>query len=168
MIRHSSTSLAFMLMGLLLQAGAPLMAASADATPLVLAPHHVTISVADIDRESQWYQRVLGFREGSRSPHGALMVCRLFNSGHRLDLVWIKDSTRPPKAGRAMQQGWMNAVFATPSLEAAYQHLLAQGVEVHVDHDAKGGIEHLTFEDPEGNEIGLAPLEATTAPVIAH
>jgi catechol 2,3-dioxygenase-like lactoylglutathione lyase family enzyme len=141
----------------ILQAQLPVSAQPVDSIPIQLTPHHVTVSVADLDRESQWYQRVLGFHEASRSPHGAVMVCRLLIPGYRLDLVWIKGSARPPKSPRGLQQGWMNVVFATPSLESAYKHLLAQGIEVKVDRDAQAALEHLTFEDPEGNEIGIAP-----------
>jgi catechol 2,3-dioxygenase-like lactoylglutathione lyase family enzyme len=129
----------------------------AEAAPLVLSAHHATVAVADVERESAWYLRVLGFKEVKRSMRGTMLVVRLANPTYRIDLVWEKGSTRPPKQPRAFQQGWMNIVLQTPSLQAALDHLTAEGVSVKIDRDSGNALEHLTFEDAEGNEIGLAP-----------
>ena len=37
----------------------------AEPNPLKLTPHHATISVADLDKESQWYASVLGFEKAN-------------------------------------------------------------------------------------------------------
>jgi len=37
----------------------------AEPNPLKLTPHHATISVADLDKESQWYGSVLGFEKSN-------------------------------------------------------------------------------------------------------
>jgi len=41
----------------------PSTSLGAELNPLNLTPHHATISVADLDKESQWYATVLGFEK---------------------------------------------------------------------------------------------------------
>ncbi len=41
--------------------------------------HHVTLSVSDLDRTVEWYERVLGFQELRRLNHGGLDKAMLRN-----------------------------------------------------------------------------------------
>ena len=143
----------------MLFAAARLMAQATNVNPLHLSPHHATLSVADMDAESLWYQRVLGFHETTRTQRGPnRLVCHLLVPGYRLDLITENGSTRHGGPD-GLEQGWFNIVFQTPSLEAAYKYLAAQGINPRVDRDAHSAMEHLTFHDPEGNEIGFTAEE---------
>jgi catechol 2,3-dioxygenase-like lactoylglutathione lyase family enzyme len=137
----------------------PLFAQKEGVNPFHLAPHHATISVADIDKESSWCQSVLGFKETSRTQRGpGRLVSHLTIPGYRLDLLLQEGSVGHPRHGPyGLDRGWLNIVLQTPDINGFYKHLQALGIEVKVDKDAKGGIEHLTFHDPEGNEFGMAP-----------
>ena len=53
--------------------------------------------------------------------------------------------------------GWINIVLQTPDIDGFLKHLVTLNIPVKIDKDAKGGVEHLTFHDPEGNEFGIAP-----------
>jgi catechol 2,3-dioxygenase-like lactoylglutathione lyase family enzyme len=142
----------------LLPACVNLHAQDADANPLQLSIDHATIVVADLDKESHWYQHVLGFREDRRADRGpGRVVAYLTIPGYRLDLVQQQGSGSHAKGTGNLEQGWLNIVFKTPAIEAAYQKLVAQGASVKVDRNAQGVMDHLTFQDPEGNEIGIAP-----------
>lgn len=129
------------------------------ANPLGLSAHHATISVANMEAESLWYQRVLGFHETTHTQRGPdRYVDHLLIPGYRLDLITQTGSARHQVLPDGQEQGWFNIVFGTASIEAAYKHLVAEGISVRVDRDKNSAIEHLTFHDPEGNEIGIAAL----------
>jgi lactoylglutathione lyase len=127
-------------------------AALAADNPLHLSFHHVTVSVADVDREADWYERVLGFRRSARiSGGGDFAAYHMTVPGYRIDVIWRK-GTVP----RAPGQGWLHIVFTVPDLQAAYDDLKAKGTDVQIERDAQGHPDHLVLHDPEGNEIGLA------------
>jgi catechol 2,3-dioxygenase-like lactoylglutathione lyase family enzyme len=140
----------YWLAGGLALAASPAVAAD---NPLHLSFHHVTVSVADLEREADWYARVLGFRRSARiDGGGGFAAYHMTLPGYRIDIVSTKGSVpRPPTA-----QGWLHIVFTTPDLDAAYRDLKAKGTDVRIDPDEHGRIGHLSLHDPEGNEIGLA------------
>ena len=135
-----------------------LIAAPADAgNPLHLSPHHVTALVADLDMESQWYQKVLGFQEVKRFANGSDFAMRqLTVPGCRIDLVWRRGSTKRAPNGSGPVQGWLHVVFQTPDINAAFKRLKALGTDVTQDENADHIVDHLTLHDPEDNEIGIA------------
>ncbi|MFT4114356.1 VOC family protein [Silvibacterium sp.] len=131
--------------------------APAVENPLHLTPHHVTASVADIEKEASWYENVLGLHRGKMEPdtpdfkrYGMTMP------GLRIDLVWRKGSVRHKTLSGNLEQGWLHVVFTSPDLNAAYKYLKAKGTDVQPDYDAHGRVNHLSLHDPEGNEIGIA------------
>lgn len=144
---------------------------------LQLVPDHVTISVADLAKERAWYEHLFGVqdvfdfkRPGFEASH--LSLGTSLNDFH-IDLVWNQASSRPTVAGEhpeqheavkdepagAIRQGWVNAVFKTPAIDAAYRRLSESGTHVGVDHNDRGLIWRLYFRDPEGNEIQINALE---------
>jgi catechol 2,3-dioxygenase-like lactoylglutathione lyase family enzyme len=131
-------------------------AQSNKSNPLHLSTNHVTASVADLEREAAWYERVLGFHRsafmGGRKDFG---LYQMTMPGNRIDLVWEMGSARHQQAKGRMEQGWLHVVFNTPDLKAAYEYLIAQGTDVAIERNAEQKIVHLTLHDPEGNEIGL-------------
>jgi catechol 2,3-dioxygenase-like lactoylglutathione lyase family enzyme len=112
---------------------------------------------ANLDKESLWYQRVLGFKEVNRVANGSDFEMReLTVPGCRIDLVWRRGSTKRGSNGAGAEQGWLHVVFQTPDVKAAFKHLTELGTDVKADKNADDVIHHLTLHDPEGNEIGIA------------
>lgn len=157
MLRNQS-SLAgpLLLLALAFPAWAQSAAQSANSNPLHLSTNHFTASVANLNLEADWYERVLGFHRsellGGRKDFGLL---KMTMPGNRIDLVWQQGSARHQQAKGPFKQGWLHIVFNTPDLDIAYKYLVAQGTDVKIDRDAQQRIVHLTLHDPEGNEIGL-------------
>jgi catechol 2,3-dioxygenase-like lactoylglutathione lyase family enzyme len=134
-----------------------LVAAQAgDRNPLHLAPHHATVSVADWDKECNWYQRVLGFEQLQQpkvTPERK--ICYLNIPGYRLDVLWQKGSMKNSATMGSAGQGWLNVEFSSSDIDTVYKYLNDHGIEVKVDRGNDGSLQHLKFQDPEGNEIGI-------------
>lgn len=132
------------------------VAQSIKSNSLHLSTNHVTASVANLEQEAAWYERVLGFHRsallGGKKDFG---LYQMTTPGNRIDLVWQMGSARHQQAKGRMEQGWLHVVFNTPDLKAAYEYLVAQGTDVAIERNAEQKIVHLTLHDPEGNEIGL-------------
>jgi catechol 2,3-dioxygenase-like lactoylglutathione lyase family enzyme len=149
---------------ILILPGIGALAQDVNPNPLRLAPHHATASVANIDLESAWYERVLGFQELNRFHQPDMELRNLGIPGYRIDLISQRNSARTASATGPAMQGWLHVVFSTDAIEADYKRLLALGVEVKVDRTAQSAISRLVFHDPEGNELEIVP----SAPLPAH
>ncbi|MFP5277866.1 MAG: VOC family protein [Acidobacteriota bacterium] len=129
-----------------------------NSNPLQLYPQHVTVSVANIDREEAWYERVFGFKEALRSSAGAdYEIRQIVLPTYRIDLVWQKGSVRHPNATPYSSQGWAAIVFKTPAIEADFHKLVADGTDAKADRNIRSAITRLVVHDPEGNEIEIVP-----------
>jgi catechol 2,3-dioxygenase-like lactoylglutathione lyase family enzyme len=170
-----------LILGVLLCTGALAQDASVDKAqppPVTgLVPDHAAISVADIGREAEWYERVLGFKVlnkynervlASKAPDNPDFInWHLAIPGYRIDLVQIKGSKRPPPVDPVyMQQGWVHVVFHVEDVAAALKTLQALQVKVDVtylcDHNVRqpkpceNGVPiQLYFYDPEGNQLEI-------------
>src|ERR1700712_4303073 len=89
-------------------------AQSSKSNPLHLSANHVTASVANLEQEAAWYERVLGFHRsallGGRKDFG---LYQMTMPGNRIDLVWEVGSARHQQAKGRMEQGWLHVVFNT-------------------------------------------------------
>ncbi len=132
-------------------------AAGVDPNPLHLAPDHATASVADLDKECEWYEHVLGFQEVWRGGQADFQVRHLGIPGYRIDLVWQKGSARPKQGTGTLVQGWFHVVFKTDAVEADYKRLVALGTDVTAERDAQSTVSRLVLHDPEGNEVEIVP-----------
>jgi catechol 2,3-dioxygenase-like lactoylglutathione lyase family enzyme len=142
-----------------------------------LVPDHAAASVADIQKEADWYERVLGFRVlnkykehvlASKGPDNPDFInWHLEIPGYRIDLVQYKGSKRPPPVDPVyLQQGWVHVVFHVEDVAAALKSLQALQVKVDVtylcDHNVRqskpceNGVPiQLYFNDPEGNQLEI-------------
>jgi catechol 2,3-dioxygenase-like lactoylglutathione lyase family enzyme len=144
-------------------AGESSIAQSSNSNPLKLSPHHATASVADLNKEVAWYERVLGFQRSKLLGEGTdFQMYQMAMPGYRIDLVQQKGSSRQHNAQGAFVQGWLHVVFKTPDIDAAYKHLIAQETDVKAFRDERGAITRLTFHDPEGNELEIVRESAGT------
>jgi catechol 2,3-dioxygenase-like lactoylglutathione lyase family enzyme len=122
-----------------------------------LVPDHATLSVASIEREAEWYGRVLGFKPLSKSESNPdFRNWHLVIPGYRIDLVQFKGSQRPAAPSSPyLWQGWTHVVFHVEDVAAALKTLQALNVEVAVGKDAQGTPIQLRIRDPEGNEVEI-------------
>ncbi len=122
-----------------------------------LAPDHATLSVANIEREAEWYERVLGFKPFSKSEANPdFRNWHLVIPGYRIDLVQFKGSKRPPPLESPyLQQGWTHVVFHVEDVSLALRQLQALNVDVVVARDRDGVPIQLRIRDPEGNEVEI-------------
>jgi catechol 2,3-dioxygenase-like lactoylglutathione lyase family enzyme len=127
----------------------PSAAQSSKSSPPRLSMNHVTASVADLNQEAEWYERVLGFHRsellGGRKDFG---LYKMTMAGNRIDLVWQMGSARHQQAEGRLEQGWLHVVFNTPDLDAAHKYLVAQGTDVKIERDAQQRVVHLTCTIP--------------------
>jgi catechol 2,3-dioxygenase-like lactoylglutathione lyase family enzyme len=135
-------------------------AQSVDPNPFQLAPDHATASVADLDKECAWYERVLGFQELSRGGQADFQVRHLGIPGYRIDLVWQKGSSRPQGDTGALRQGWFHVVFKTDAIDVAFSRLMTLGTDVTANRTLQGAITRLIVHDAEGNELEIVPNPA--------
>jgi len=71
-----------------------------------LAPDHATISVENIDRVAEWYERVLGFKVANRfDTNPDFILEQLSIPGYRIDLAKSKGSARPAAPNPVFQHG---------------------------------------------------------------
>jgi catechol 2,3-dioxygenase-like lactoylglutathione lyase family enzyme len=100
----------------LLVTGAALPQQTSNTPPLVgLTPDHATISAGDIQKESAWYQSVLGFKVSQSFTNGEGAPIQILTiPGYRLDLLEYKGSNRATYTySRNMTQGWIHLVFTS-------------------------------------------------------
>lgn len=128
----------------------------AQTNPLKLSFHHVTASVADLETEAAWYERVLGFKRSQKMGGGDMAMYQMTMPGLRIDLVQAKGSARQHGRTGNLEQGWLHVVFQTPDVQHAYESLKAMGTDVKPEGGQVGEVQHLVLHDPEGNEIGIA------------
>jgi catechol 2,3-dioxygenase-like lactoylglutathione lyase family enzyme len=151
-------SFVWLLPVILLSGHVLLSAQTANDNPHHLSPDHATVSVADWDKECQWYQRVLGFHELKQAKRGPdRQICYLGIPGYRIDVLWQKGSIRHQVTTGSLEQGWLNVELKTSDIDAVYKYITEQGIKVTVDRGENSSIQHLKFLDPEGNEIGITP-----------
>jgi catechol 2,3-dioxygenase-like lactoylglutathione lyase family enzyme len=136
--------------------GEPAMSQSGNLNPLKLSPHHVTASVADLGKEADWYERVLGFQRSKLLGDGTdFQMYQMTMPGYRIDLVQQKGSSRQHEAQGTFVQGWLHVVFKTPDIDLAYKHLVTQATYVKAFRDEHSAVTRITFHDPEGNELEI-------------
>jgi catechol 2,3-dioxygenase-like lactoylglutathione lyase family enzyme len=136
---------------------APVTGKPAEGNALGLFVDHVTIGVADLDKEADWYERALGVKATPVAHRPNYDLRQIFIPGFRIDLLWQKGSTR---AGTEPmdndKQGLIRVGFGAHDTEAAYKRLVAQGVKAQVTRTQQGEISSLHFNDPEGNGVEIA------------
>ena len=131
-------------------------AAKTQPAPLTgLEPDHATISVENIDRVADWYEKILGFKVANRfDTNPDFLLEQLSIPGYRIDLVKCKGSARPAQPNPVfLQQGWVHVVFNTQDLPSALKQLQALNVKLTSNQDADGMLTRLVLHDPEGNEV---------------
>lgn len=121
-----------------------------------LVPDHATLSVENLDKEADWYERVLGFKMLRKMDQNPDMINeQLAIPGYRIDLIKFKGSKRPAAGDSIyLQQGWVHVVFHVENVSLALQQLQALHVDAKVNKENGVPIQ-LLIHDPEGNELEI-------------
>ncbi|MGY1806480.1 VOC family protein [Blastococcus sp. SYSU D00669] len=106
------------------------------------------IPVADRERALAWYERFLGAAPAFL-PNGTEAVWEI--AEHR----YLYIDVRPQHAGHAMHTLFVD------DFEARIGDISGRGIEPTVRETYDNGVRHVTYHDPDGNEIsfGGAPLD---------
>jgi lactoylglutathione lyase len=132
-------------------------------TPPVLAPHHVGLTVEDLDSAQAWYEQALGLKCQLRFelPNGALGAMLATSGGARVELFQVSgvvDRDRwldPPTAMKT--RGFGHVAFEVDDLEGAFDAIVAAGGKaVWPPRDSPEPGRRMAFvHDPEGNLLEL-------------
>lgn len=121
-----------------------------------LKVEHITFSVANVDREADWLEKVFDFKVAHSGSDATAASKSVTVPGFRIDLIQYKGSSRTPISNpRYLQQGFIHIVFQIPDLEAAYKRLQELKQDVERETEPKHELWGLRLHDPEGNEIEL-------------
>jgi catechol 2,3-dioxygenase-like lactoylglutathione lyase family enzyme len=128
--------------------------------PLSFRLHHVTLSIKDVDRVSQWYVNTLGFKQTdrftlTRPDGGKIQVARVEIPGLQMNISQFEGSVSPDRTGE--RQGWRHLALQVDSVDRCYQQLQAKGVEFLGKPFTYNppGYRIAFFRDPEGNILEL-------------
>lgn len=124
--------------------------------------NHVAFRVRDVDRSLAFYEGVLGFREAFRvyRPDGRLgLIYVQFGEDQFVELFEGGDGGRqpePPPDGT----GYMHFCVTVEDLDAALATLRRKGLPAGEARTGTSGARIYFIQDPDGNQIELAELNA--------
>lgn len=139
--------------------------------PSPVGPHHVGISVADLEESIAWYERMLGFRLEAvvAVPEDDGRVAMLVQDGFRVELFEIPGAAALPPARREpgsdlRTHGVKHLAYEVSNIEAHAERLRALGVDIVWDVRVHEGVKVLFVRDTTGNLVELVePLHAGPA-----
>lgn len=134
--------------------------------PLQLTPHHLTMSVANVDRAVEWYRTKLGFEVERRGAIGTganevpFAELRISNFG----VAFIQARGEPQALvnvpGRPVVPRVVHMVFAVPDPQATYDLLKSRGVAVYTrPAQLTDPISIFSFPDSEGHDIEIVKAD---------
>lgn len=120
---------------------------------------HVVIRVSDLQRSTEFYTQVLGFRVSDVYPEdlmpGGMVFLRCTPDHHCLALVGATDG----RTGAADQQDLHHIAFEVPTLDdvvRAREHLRRHAVPIHFEGRRRAGCQvAVEFRDPDGHHLEL-------------
>jgi catechol 2,3-dioxygenase-like lactoylglutathione lyase family enzyme len=120
---------------------------------------HVVLTVTDIEKLTQFYEKALGFeREFFRGPEGQPRHALLFGK-YKINLQ--DKATETPTKARVPTIGAGDVcLIASQPLDQFIEHLKAVGVEIDTGpvprRGAMGPIRSVYFRDPDGNLVEVS------------
>jgi len=143
-----------------------------SATGLATRPHHIALSVRDLDASMRWYESKLGAREVVRFNVGTDIrgaMLSLGGSDFYFELFELTGSVPEPApsspATALKKQGFTHFGFLVGDVSAAYKALSARGVEFVVPPtEYQKGLPVAFFRDLDGNLFELSPAHPNPAP----
>ena len=124
--------------------------------------NHVGFRCKDIEASIKWYEEVLGFREAFRThkPDGDLaLVYVQFGPDQFIEFFPGGHDGHVGEAGETAS-GYRHLCITVPDLRGALATLKAKGLEVKEPWVGLSGALIYFIDDPDGNKIELAELNA--------
>ena len=128
---------------------------------LFSAIDHPAIACSDVQRQVDWYCRVLGMRvvatDGKAPPCGAVVGYESGTGGGAvIELMAARDPGPAPQAFARWQPGLRHVALRVSDFHKAYARLKEAGVMfLGEPGQALGGGPIVSFRDPEGNELQI-------------
>jgi glyoxylase I family protein len=125
--------------------------------PAVSAVQHISLTITDLERSTEWYQRVLGFHHVRSATVGGFSLSVLASPGDELSLTLSKHPDNPGRQFSETRTGLDHLSFTVAdmdSLKTWTDHFDRQGV-VHspAAEDPFGVV--LVFRDPDNIQLEL-------------
>ncbi|HEX8919507.1 MAG TPA: VOC family protein [Chloroflexota bacterium] len=121
--------------------------------------HHINLSVMDLDRSAEWYERVLGLQKGweMEDTEGRGKKKILLHSSSPFRLVLSMHQANPGTAASEFRTGLDHLAFGVPdrtALEEWQRHFDALGVEhTPIKEGATGWL--IIFRDPDNIQLEI-------------
>ena len=115
---------------------------------------HVMVRVEDLETSLEWYQRHLGYEETGRWEADTFTNVFLAPPDAGPDAAALELTYNHDGRSYEMGDAWGHVAVRVHDLEAAYEELLAGGVEDYRDPESCGG-RYAFVRDPDGHEIEL-------------
>lgn len=143
-----------------------------SATGLAPRPHHLALSVRDLEASRHWYESKLGSREVARFQAGADLRAVTLTLGvgdFYVELFEVKGSATEPLASDPVaalkRRGFAHFGFLVGDVQATYRALSARGVEFVVPPtEYQKGMPVAFFRDLDGNLFEISPAHPNPAP----
>ena len=151
-----------------MSAGTTDSGAAGGVSPPRVRPHHVGISVADLEASIAWYQEFLGFSLEATMPvpEGDGRVAMLVNdAGFRVELFELTDAAPLPDERRhpasdLRTQGVKHVAYSVTGIEEVAARLRAAGADFVWDVRVHADLKVLFVRDNSGNLVELVePVE---------
>ena len=115
------------------------------------------LEVFDMPTSISFYRDVLGFEiinTSSPGEHFDWAMLQLNNVNLMLNTAYEQDQRPPaPDPARVVYHRDTALYFACAEIDAAYNHLLAKGINAEEPHIAPYGMKQLYFTDPDGYRL---------------
>src|SRR5829696_2755011 len=139
---------------------------------LFSAVDHPAIACMDVQKQIDWYCRVLGMRvvatDGKTPPGGAVVgygegTVSGTSGGAVIELMAARDPGPAPQTFARWQPGLRHVALRVSDFHKAYARLKEAGVTFLGEAGkALGGGPIVSFRDPEGNELQIVQRPAVT------
>jgi methylmalonyl-CoA/ethylmalonyl-CoA epimerase len=131
--------------------------------PLEVRPHHVALSVPDLEASIVWYREMLGFGLEIRHEmtHVPLKGAFLRRGDFRIELFEVPGATPLPPERREVDEdlrthGTKHMALTVPNVAVALDYLRARGVQVAMERMEVEGTVACYIRDNSGILIELA------------
>jgi len=125
-----------------------------------LTPHHVAISVPDLERAIAWYGEMLGFELEKRDtlPQVPAKVAFLVRDGFRIEVFELAKAAALPDARRVPDQdlrthGTKHIAFSVTQVADVVEELRRRGVVIAMEPRSIGSVCVAFVNDDSGNLI---------------
>jgi catechol 2,3-dioxygenase-like lactoylglutathione lyase family enzyme len=137
-----------------------------------LRPHHVGISVSDMQRSLDWYKTHFGFqvRSSTHIPEADLRIAYITNGFFEIELFERKGSFRIPGRDTNVSdsftaQGYKHFAFQVDDVDLTWQKLKAKELDLVSEPTTNTdlGVRYCFIRDPDGILIEFLTLVDTSS-----